>query len=1561
MAEDLNLGVRFSASGTAEFKSIIRTLRLTIEGLAQSEAKLNAVLDQSKNKAYQTSASFEQLTRWQEALGKISHDTRGKTEAFRAALDHVINRSYKSATSLKVMYSALQKAEQDIIRENIALGKNAVEARKAATTSELLARAQKIMEAQVKRTTRAQKEQTNVAHRHLSAMDRLKNAMRIVAEYGGAARVLQLVTGAFSAGISEIHAYDQALHNLQAITGATTEEVGRMATVIKDVAGITKFSTKEVAEGMVLLGQAGFSATESIDAMQHIADLATGTLTSMEYAVDLVTTAIRAFQLETNETQRVVDVFANAVNKSKLTVDKLRIAMNYVGPIAEKAGLEIEDAAAAMMQLANSGVRASTIGTGLRQMLARLLSPTKKMLDVFEATGANLERLNPLTSDFRDVVDELSVTITNAKQAFQAFGLRAAPAVLAIVKEGVQGFDLMRAYTERAGSASQMATLQQEGLGIALKNTKDKLGLVAIALGENGLIGAFKIFYDVVRAVIDAFTELLRNPLGAALTTFALLTTTIFGTKAAFTLLWSELAKVWLVGRLIAAVNLLTASIRVQVALLGVWRVAMNLMWTAISRLWMLLAAHPLVAITIGVVAAVSAWKAYTTATEKTSETTRRQIEIFKNQIKFIDSQIKGINALNKIIHNSLTTDHEKQIALKNLYTEIGKSSEYIDEATGELKDYEKALRDSSSAAEEFIKGKAVEATKKNLEAFTLLRTRITQLQEEYKTLEISFIASNKKMQESADSIFAPLIRNYIDKTAKQLEEKTKTLADAQREYLDMADKYIDMSRAQYAAELRNLNLTEEQIKKRAEFWTGMDRPKFEELLDMIGLETEARENALAAWDSQVARREIIQNRELQAHKQLYVGKLAEDKAYLETSGKIFEEAGTDQTTVFRDNLTNYARAHRSMINTIIGDYRGFVTAIGASLDEGEDLFKKYGKRVSEENKEAYNKIKFYLEEYVKQIKDKLDDAKESWADYADQVRSVNTEIFDVLREAQDEERERKRSLLSDAKKYNESIMQAAKEQILLNKAAGDYAAAVKRYTEEKNKGENADKGTLKNLENEIKAQEKLVALYKGRVQSAKDELSVVEKFSDQKKVNRDQALIDRQMFNTLSQYLAVKKELAQFEETASRDNVTRLVAEEKAMTDLLNKVNSTEAKINIDFDDVINAREATKQAAEEFDKLLKEVEQVTGKMSAAFKNVSKDVVDVGKVRVQLKVDEEAFRNSLNEEFSKINTGQTNDLSRSVQILGKFDKNQIMQDLTSALEPVQERINKKDFNALIKWYGEYNPTLPLGEAVQGIIDLIQSIPSEVGDLAVTVNLTALTEAVDKTSQLINDISVSLNSVSSSTVSWYDALGKVGVVIAGAFTYVVKIRDSLIESVYKTKEIKDILEAMSSMKITPDFQPQPDLTLVNKAIKKLKETIYTKVVYTSEDRTSAPKGHRLGGLIRKMMGGGFLPGYGGGDRVPILAEDGEYMVRKEAVRTYGKSVLDAINSMTFNPHRAVPKFKEGGMIPGKHESMTVRFQSDGTEYPVEIKGSDNIDVFREFTKTLNKLNLTSSKR
>lgn len=350
-------------------------------------------------------------------------------------------------------------------------------------------------------------------------MERLRAAFKVTAAYGIAARAIFGVVEAAQAGVAEIIAFDQAMFNIAAITGATVDELNLMRDVMIEVADKTKFSTTEIAQGIVLLGQSGFSAGEATNAIAAAANLAAGTLTDLGTTTDLLTTTIRAFSLEAIEAGRVADTMANAINKSKLTLDKIRTSFNFVGAAAAQVGLTIEQTTASMALLANNGLRASTIGTGLRQVLSRMIAPNRKLRDAFKEFGLEVKNINPKLHGFEVAMQNLTkilvktdgVTVDMSK-AFSLFGLRGAQAVAVLIKgfTGTGYKDMLNKMFE-VGAAEKMAAIQARGLEFKLKNLTDKAKILAIAIGDLGLTGNLRDLVDVMRITVSGITAFVNS------------------------------------------------------------------------------------------------------------------------------------------------------------------------------------------------------------------------------------------------------------------------------------------------------------------------------------------------------------------------------------------------------------------------------------------------------------------------------------------------------------------------------------------------------------------------------------------------------------------------------------------------------------------------------------------------------------------------------------------------------------------------------------------------------------------------------------------------------------------------------------------------------------------------------------------------------------------------------------------------------------------------------------------------------------------------------------------
>ena len=466
----------------------------------------------------------------------------------------------EAAGAIRLTSKGIEKVTAATEKSTIAKNKTAVASRKVATATQ-------------KATVATKKASTSMLgySKQISkvegAMSRLYAAMRVTVSYGIAASAIYAVINALKVGSQEIILFDQGLKNLQAITGATSAQIAVMGETMKDVARTTKFSTSEITDGMVLLGQAGFSAEESLAAIGSASLLATATLTDMAGTVDLITTTIRAFGLEAMETSRVTDIMANAVNKSKLTIDKLRTAFAYIAASASQAGLSVEEVAATMAVLANNGLRASKIGTGFRQVLARLISPNKKLREAFLAQGIAINKINPIVVGYektlinltRVLIDTETKTVDMGK-AYELFGLRGSQSAAIIVKSFLSG-DYQKALDQmyEFGTNAKMAAIQAEGLQLKLKNLADRAKLVAVAFGEKGLASSFRLILDLLRGLVTAFEVVVKSSIGSFIIEVTTLTAFIAGLSKVLIVFASRLG---MVAAELIAVSIATGSLR---------------------------------------------------------------------------------------------------------------------------------------------------------------------------------------------------------------------------------------------------------------------------------------------------------------------------------------------------------------------------------------------------------------------------------------------------------------------------------------------------------------------------------------------------------------------------------------------------------------------------------------------------------------------------------------------------------------------------------------------------------------------------------------------------------------------------------------------------------------------------------------------------------------------------------------------------------------------------------------------------------------------------------------
>ena len=362
------------------------------------------------------------------------------------------------------------------------------------------------------------------------------HALKSLTAWIPAAMVIGGLTAAITEALNSVKEFDQSLKSLQAISGATDAEISILGKEMLRLSDSTKYSAAEIAKGAIFIAQAGFSAGEALQVISAAAKGAQGTLEPLTVAADLLTTVIRSFQKQAYEASSIMDMLAVAANKSKLTLEGMKTIFNYIGPVAHTAGAGIGETLAAVMALANFGVKMSTIGTGLRQIfldLERAAGGSKKFGALIKEAGLTADDFNIKSKGLTTVLENLDKIIQgNLTVGVALFTQRAGPlaTVLAKMHEHVRE---MEKATLQFGAAEIMAGKQTEGLSVKMAMLNNQFNNMIIKVSQGGMTDSFKGLLSILEGVVKVFTYLTDNVLAKSVVMFIALRASLAGIGAA--------------------------------------------------------------------------------------------------------------------------------------------------------------------------------------------------------------------------------------------------------------------------------------------------------------------------------------------------------------------------------------------------------------------------------------------------------------------------------------------------------------------------------------------------------------------------------------------------------------------------------------------------------------------------------------------------------------------------------------------------------------------------------------------------------------------------------------------------------------------------------------------------------------------------------------------------------------------------------------------------------------------------------------------------------------------
>lgn len=283
--------------------------------------------------------------------------------------------------------------------------------------------------------------------------------------------------------------FEQGMNRVQAVSGATGGQLDQLREQAKEMGRTTQFSASQAADAMGFLAMAGFKTDEIMSALPGTLQLAASAQMDLGRAADIVSNVLSGYGMEVEELARVNDVLVKAFTSANTDLEQLGEAMKYAGPVASAAGVQFEEAAAALGLMGNAGIQASMAGTSLRGAISRILNPTSKMSGAMKKAGLNFKDAQGRLLPLADIIEQLEPHAENAGLFMELFGQRAGPAMAALVSQGSESLRGLTGELENAGgTAEEVAAAQMKGFNGAMRELKSAFEGLQLAIADSGLL-----------------------------------------------------------------------------------------------------------------------------------------------------------------------------------------------------------------------------------------------------------------------------------------------------------------------------------------------------------------------------------------------------------------------------------------------------------------------------------------------------------------------------------------------------------------------------------------------------------------------------------------------------------------------------------------------------------------------------------------------------------------------------------------------------------------------------------------------------------------------------------------------------------------------------------------------------------------------------------------------------------------------------------------------------------------------------------------------------------------
>lgn len=419
-----------------------------------------------------------------------------------------------------------------------------------------------------------------------------------VSRLGGAMTVLSApITAAFGVAVKSAMDFDEALTNIQAVTGKTESETRALGAALLELGSNSREGPQAVVEAYYDIAGGVADASTHMDILNAAVATAQAGNAGLAGTTQALISVMNSYKFAADDASYASDVLTRTVGMGVGSMDEFAAAFPAVTGVASSLGISFGDLGAMAAYLTTQGNSASQSMTQLSAMMVALLNPNATMKAALDELGFATGEAAIDALGLAGAYQALAGTSTANEEGMAKIvgSVEALRGATALAGPDVAGF--MTTFTEGINGATAAAeAVQMESAAAQFDLLKSNVSALGIEVGEALLPALLQLVEDVTPVIQKVIEWVQQNPELVAQIGMATAAVTLLG--GGLTVLGTVLSAAGtVIGVVTAAAGLLSGGFTAVAASAG----------AALAPLAAL--AAPIAAVTAAAVAAIAAVK----------------------------------------------------------------------------------------------------------------------------------------------------------------------------------------------------------------------------------------------------------------------------------------------------------------------------------------------------------------------------------------------------------------------------------------------------------------------------------------------------------------------------------------------------------------------------------------------------------------------------------------------------------------------------------------------------------------------------------------------------------------------------------------------------------------------------------------------------------------------------------------------------------------------------------------------------------------------------------------